>query len=126
MKKKLLVAAIMAALTLSTASAFAASLNFSGDANIEYDGRDTGFGDGLTNRIRLVMDSQIDQNVYLHGRFVSKNYISGGEINDGPPYPAQSAGWEHQIVPNGMEQGYIGYKTDGIDVKVGRQYLGSR
>lgn len=126
MKKKLLVAAVMAALTLSTASVFAAAPTFSGDANLEYDGRDTGFGDGLTNRIRLVMDNQIDQNVYLHGRFVSKNYINGGEVNsqsNNLSWPAQQAGWEHQIVNNGMEQGYIGYKTDGIDIKAGRQSM---
>lgn len=95
-------------------------IRFSGDANIEYDYRDSGYGDGLTNRLRLVMESDIDKNIYLHGRLVSKQYINGSQ--DGS-HPAHAAGYENQAVTSGMEQMYIGFKMPNAEIKAGRQPL---
>jgi hypothetical protein len=102
-----------------SAPAFA-PIRFSGDANIEYDYRDSGFGDGLTSRLRLVMESDIDKNIYLHSRLVAKQYVNGSQ--DGS-HAAQAAGYENQAVRTGMEQMYIGFKTANGEIKAGRQPL---
>lgn len=111
MKKKLLTAAILSALTLSATSVFASPINFSGDANIEYSAKDNENSE-LTNRIRLVIDSQIDQNLYLHGRMVMNNNIAT---------PNATGVWGDKATV--MEQGYIGYKNGNMDITAGRQPL---
>ncbi|MCX7780981.1 MAG: porin [Negativicutes bacterium] len=105
MKKRLLTAAVLASLTLSTAVAFAAP-TFSGDANIEYRNQD-GSGDYLTNRIRLNVDADIDGTFYIHGRAKMNNDLrnttNGGNVS--------------------FDQAYIGAKVGASDVRVGRQSL---
>jgi hypothetical protein len=105
---------------------------FGGDANIEYDGRDSNFGDGLTSRVRLTMDADIDPLIYIHTRLTAKGYISGAERqSDGStPHPAQAAGYENQAIKVGMEQLYLGLNLakispalNGTELRVGRQPL---
>lgn len=107
MQKKLLVAAIMAALTLSTASVFAAAPTFSGDGNIEYN-KDTGVQANITNRIRLNADVNLIDDMYAHTRLAMNNYISNKDNNTGAQSPA-------------FDQAYIGGKIDTFDVKAGLQ-----
>ena len=102
MKKKLLVAAVMTALTVSTASVYAAAPTFSGDANIEYRNQD-GAGDYLTNRIRLKVDSQIDDTFYIHGRMKMVNDLRNGNADNTTTF----------------DQAYLGAKTGQFDIKVG-------
>lgn len=110
MNKKLLAAAIMAALTISTSAAFAAAPTFSGDANIEYSKLSAQEKGDLTNRIRLVMDNNIDNNIYLHGRVIMNNNIdSNGSSSSTSDNTAK------------LEQAYIGFKFDNADLKVGKQ-----
>ncbi|WP_425057793.1 hypothetical protein SCACP_23330 [Sporomusa carbonis] len=96
----------MAALTVSTASVFAAAPTFSGDANIEYRNQDAN-GDYLTNRIRLNIDSQIDDTFYIHGRARMDNNLRDGS----------------QDTKTGFDQAYIGAKFGQADLRVGRQSL---
>ncbi|MDF2571750.1 MAG: hypothetical protein K0R55_3354 [Sporomusa sp.] len=114
MKKKLIAAAVMAALTVSTASVFAAAPTFSGDANIEYRNSDAnGIGDNyLTNRIRLKVDSQIDDTFYIHGRMNLVNNLRNGD--------GSYADANNKV---SFDRAYIGAKMDNVDVKVGRQSL---
>jgi hypothetical protein len=109
MKKRLLVAAVMAAMTISAVPAFAAP-TFSGDANIEYNDY-TNVGSFLTNRIRLAVDSAITDNLYVHGRAVMNN-----NLKDGFSSPAG----DNEIR---LEQAFIGGKLGNFDVKAGRQPL---
>lgn len=106
MKKRLLAAAILASLTLSTAVAMAAP-TFSGDANIEYRNSEHAAGlDYLTNRIRLNVDAQIDDSIYIHGRIKQENNLrtaGGGDVT--------------------FDQAYMGAKIGAADLKVGRQSL---
>ncbi len=106
MKKKLLAAAVMTALTVSTASVFAAAPTFSGDANIEFRNQD-GAGDYLTNRIRLNIDSQIDDTFYIHGRMKLVNDLRNGNADNTTTF----------------DQAYIGAKAGQFDVKAGKQSL---
>ena len=114
MKKKLLALAVMTALTISTASVYAAAPTFSGDANIEYRNSDAdGIGDNyLTNRIRLKVDSQIDDTFYIHGRMSLVNNLRSGD--------GSYADSEDKVA---FDRAYIGAKVDNVDVKVGRQSL---
>lgn len=115
MKKKLVAAAVMAALTLSASSVFAAAIaapTFSGDANIEYSKKDNEKGE-LTNRIRLVIDCQIDKNLFLHGRYVANNDIN---TND-----KATPVWQDKSTK--LEQAYILYKAGNADFIAGRQPL---
>ncbi|WP_371381470.1 hypothetical protein [Sporomusa aerivorans] len=113
MKKKLLAAAVLASLTLSTAAVFAAAPTFSGDANIEYRNQDTRTTDDgenygyFTNRIRLNVESQIDDTFYIHGRARMDNNLRDGG----------------QTTTTSFDQAYIGAKFDQVDLKVGRQSL---
>ncbi len=106
MKKKLIAAAVMAALAVSTASVFAAAPTLSGDANIEYRNQD-GDGDYLTNRIRLNIDSQIDDTFYIHARARMDNNLRKGNADNTTTF----------------DQAYIGAKAGQFDVKVGKQSL---
>lgn len=106
MKKKLIAAAVMAALTVSTASVLAAAPTFAGDANIEYRNQD-GSGDYLTNRIRLNVESQIDDTFYIHGRVRMDNDLRDGSANNQTTF----------------DQAYIGAKAGQFDARVGKQSL---
>lgn len=107
MKKKLLAAAVMAALTVSTASVFAAAPTFSGDANIEWNNQTDSASDYLTNRIRLSMDAGIDNTFYLHSRARMDNNLKHG---DG----------DHNVT---FDQAYLGAKIGNTDITVGRHSL---
>lgn len=111
MKKKLIAAAVMAALTVSTASVFAAAPTFSGDANIEYRNQDADKegkqGDYFTNRIRLNIDSQIDDTFYIHGRARMDNDLRNGNNDNKTTF----------------DQAYLGAKAGQFDVRVGKQSL---
>lgn len=109
MKKRLLAAAVMAAMTISVVPGFAAP-TFYGDANIEYNDL-TNQSSTLTNRIRLSVDSAITDNLYLHGRTVMNN-----DLKDG-----QSSNTSNKNVE--VEQLFIGGKIGNFDVKAGRQPL---
>jgi len=104
MKKKLLAAAVLAAMTLSTASVFAAP-DLSGDAKIEYVHQENA-GTSLTNRVRLNADAAIDDTFYVHARAVVNNDIKTGDNGDVT-----------------FDQAYIGANLKGTDIKVGRQSL---
>lgn len=97
---------------------------FGGDANIEYDTRDSNFGDGLTSRVRLTMDAQIDPRIYLHTRLTAKQYVYGNEHKD---RPSQAAGYENEAIKVGMEQLYLGSKLgpkyNDTEIRIGRQPL---
>lgn len=115
MKRKLLVAAVMAAMTLSTASVFAAPI-ISGDADIDYAkdsmgtlaNTDSLSDKGFDYRIRLNVDTQVDNNLYLHGRMRMTTDVDN----------------QHSNVD--FDQAYVGVKADGLDVKAGTVpiYLG--
>lgn len=102
MKKTLMVAGILAALSISTVSAFANPV-FSGDANIEYIKQEDEARQ-LTNRIRLSMDSNLGDDLYLHSRVNVNNDVEAStEV--------------------AADQVYLGANIHGIDVKAGRQPL---
>lgn len=105
MKKKLLAATVLAAMTLTTASVFAAP-SFSGDANIEYNKIDGGSSD-LTSRIRLSVDADIADNFYVHGRVV-------GNLNLEDRDNAANAAFNRL---------YLGAKFDNLNIAVGKQSL---
>lgn len=107
MKKKLLAAAIMAALTLSASAALAAP-TFSGDANIEYNAQDQGTKTSLINRVRLNVDANIADNMYVHGRIGLQNNLKDATAPGVGTY---------------TDQAYIGAKIGAADLKVGRQSL---
>lgn len=101
MKKKLLAAAIMAAVTLSAASAFAAPV-ITGDANVEYT-KDTNQDANITNRVRLYVDADLADGLYVKTRTALNNNIQSGA---------------HTV---DLDRAYIGGKINNVDVKVGRQ-----
>lgn len=105
MHKKILTAAIVAALSVSATSVFA-SPSLSGDARMLYETNDT--QDSLTNRIRLNVDSAIDDTFSIHGRLVMDNNMKTGTSN------------------LSADQIYLGTKLGGADLLLGRQpiYLG--
>lgn len=108
MKKKLLVAEVMAAMTLSAVSVFAAP-TFSGDANIEWNHHTNGgAGNYLTNRIRLHAAADIDDVFSIHGRARMDN-----DLRNGTPDKANTM----------FDQAYIGAKLVKVDLKLGRQSL---
>lgn len=106
MKKKLLAAAVLAAMTLSTASVFASPV-FSGDARVRHQD-DSNKDASFTNRIRLVADADIVENFYVHGRLVMNNDLKDNGI-DGNDIKA--------------DQIYVGARMDNLDLKVGKQPL---
>lgn len=104
LKKKLIVGAVLTALTLSTASAFAAAPIFSGDANIEYN-KETGKDRELTNRIRIHMHYNVDDDMYVHLRWRADNNIDTNKTT------------------TEADQVYVGAKFDGVEVRGGKQPL---
>lgn len=116
MKKKLLVAAILAALTLSSASVFAAIPTpvFSGDFQLLT--QKGSIGDTYTDvRIRLNFDAQLEDGMYVHGRLMG---IDHSPTNFG------TAGTGSKGADVNMEQLFIGQKMGAVDLKVGRQPMG--
>lgn len=112
MKKKI-AAAVLAAMTLTTVSAFAAPIEFSGDAQIlSQKSKDS---DTFTDvRLRLNADAQLGDGMYAHGRLMGidmspNNYGSAGTGSSGASV--------------NMEQLYLGSKIGQVDVKIGRQPL---
>jgi hypothetical protein len=112
MKKRLLAAAILASLTLSTAIAFAAP-EISGDAQLLTQKNDG--GSTYTDvRLRLNADADLGDGIYAHGRIMGidesiRNYDRAGTGSKGANV--------------NMEQLYLGAKVGATDLKVGRQPL---
>jgi hypothetical protein len=116
MKKKLLTAAIMAALTVSTASAFAAAPVITGDFQTMIQtqrGVDSDYSDV---RLRLNFDQELSDGMYAHARLMGidqqgfgNNYAEAGTGSKGADM--------------NMEQMYIGAKLGQFDAKFGRQPL---
>ena len=120
MKKRLLVAAIMAAMTITTASVFAAPIDFTGDMQLLTQKNDHGstFSDV---RLRLNADAQLGDGMYVHGRIMGidqSNYNHDPANNNFGPAGTGSKG-----AAVNMEQLYLGAKLGAVDVKVGRQPL---
>ncbi|MBP2645574.1 MAG: hypothetical protein H6Q75_1014 [Firmicutes bacterium] len=108
MNKKLLTAAILAALTISTTQVFAAP-TFTGDARIITQ-QDDGGRTYTDTRFRLNADAELGDGFYTHAR------LQG--IDTQPFANATSNG-----VAADMDQLYLGTKMGAVDVKAGRQGL---
>lgn len=117
MNKKLVAAAVMAALTVSTASVFAAAPAFSGDAQLLTQ-KDRNGSTFSNVRLRLNADADLGDGVYAHGRLMG--------IDMSPDYGTAGTGSKGATV--NMEQMYLGAKLGAVDVKVGRQplYIGQQ
>lgn len=107
MNKKLLTAAVLAAMTLSTASVFA-NPAFSGDAKLDYLKRD-GSQREVISRVRLNVDADIDNDFYVHARAVLEDDLDADNDNNAE-----------------FDQAYLGMKLTNADLKAGKQslYLG--
>ncbi|MBP2654345.1 MAG: hypothetical protein H6Q73_1914 [Firmicutes bacterium] len=114
MNKKLLVAAIMAALTISTSTTLAAP-TFSGDARI-LSQKDDGAHTYTDTRFRLNADSEISDGFYAHARIMGIDDQEGANLFAAAGTGSTGAGVN-------MDQMYIGTKVGAIDVKAGRQAL---
>lgn len=124
MKKKLLTAAIMAALTISTATAFAAPapITFSGDGYLQYNNTQqapSSFGwgpwNGMDARFRLSIDGGITDNVRAHLRLVHEGDLS-------TTYAAnQDAGTGYKSTR--FDMAYVAGKFGNVDLQVGRDDL---
>ncbi|MDR7868174.1 MAG: hypothetical protein RIN56_15360 [Sporomusaceae bacterium] len=114
MKKRLLSAAIMAALTISTATAFAAPV-ITGDAQTMIQ-TTKGSGDYSDARIRLNFDFDMGEGMYAHARLMGiDQQMQGTGLN----YAEAGTGSKGSEV--NMEQMYIGSKFGQVDAKFGRQ-----
>jgi len=126
MKKKLLSAAIMAALTVSTASALAAPspITFSGDGYIQYNNTQmapSSFGwgpwNGIDARLRLNIDGAVDENVRAHIRLVHEGDIS----------TTYARNLDNSIDSNykstRIDQAYVAGKFDNFTLQIGRDDL---
>jgi len=114
MNKKLLATAVLAALTVSTVSAFAAPV-ISGDARIlaqKNDGEHT----YIDTRFRLNADAELGDDIYAHGRIM-------GIDKQGPQYGLNyaEAGTGLSGASINIEQMYIGAKIGMVDIKAGLQ-----
>ncbi|MCE5285733.1 MAG: capsule assembly Wzi family protein [Pelosinus sp.] len=109
MNKKLLVAAVMAAMTLSATSVFASPITFSGDGYLEYNNTQAGWqpGNGFDARLRLNIDGNIDDNLRAHARLVQENNLS-------TTYAANVARFD---------EAYIAGKFGNLDLQVGKDDL---
>ncbi|VBB08697.1 Hypothetical protein LUCI_3975 [Lucifera butyrica] len=113
MKKKLLVAAIMAAMTLSASAVFAATpINFSGDGYLQYNNTqgDTGGNNGFDSRIRLNIDGTVDNVLNVHVRAKTLTDLSTSYV-----------GSENGQVQ--FDQAWVGGKLDNVDLKAGKMSL---
>lgn len=114
MKKKLLTAAIMAALTVSTATALAAPV-ITGDAQTMIQTtRDS--RDYTDTRLRLNFDFDLGDGMYAHSRIMGIEEQNGGSYSQYQPAGTGSSG-----AGINMEQLYIGAKLGQVDAKFGRQ-----
>lgn len=109
MKKKLLAAVVLAAMTLSTASVFASPV-LSGDARVRHQDDSSKDASSFENRIRLIADADIVENFYVHGRLVMNTDLK----DTGNDTDVQA------------DQIYVGARMANLDLKVGKQplYLG--
>ncbi len=120
MTKKLLTAAIMAALTLSATSVFAAAPTFSGDTQMLTQ-KDNGGSTYSDMRLRLNADVDLGEGLYAHGRIMGIDQ-SGYNLNsDNDNFDRAGTGARGANV--NMEQMYVGAKIGATDVKIGRQPL---
>ncbi len=117
MKKKLLTAAIMAALTVSTATAFAAGPVITGDAQTMIQ-TTKGSGDYSDSRIRLNFDFDMGEGMYAHARFMGIDQQLNGLT---PALNYAEAGTGSKGASVNMEQMYIGAKFGQTDAIFGRQ-----
>ncbi len=115
MKKRLLAAAVMAALTVSTATAFAAGPVITGDAQtmIQTTKDSKDYSDV---RIRLNFDFDMGEGMYAHARLMGIDEQNGGTYSQYAPAGTGSSG-----AGINMEQMYIGTKFGQTDAKFGRQ-----
>lgn len=116
MKKRLLSAAIMAALTISTATALAAPV-ITGDAQTMIQ-TTKDKGDYSDARIRLNFDFDMGEGMYAHARLMGIDQQMNG-LNPGLNYAEAGTGSKGADV--NMEQMYIGSKIGQVDAKFGRQ-----
>lgn len=114
MKKKLLTAAVLTALTLSATSVFASPITFSGDGYIQYNNTTqapSAFNwdnwNGIDTRFRLNVDGNITDNLRAHVRFVQEQDVS-------TEYASNQAR---------MDMAYIAGKFDNFDIQVGKDDL---
>ncbi len=113
MKKRLLSAAIMAALTISTASAFAAAPVITGDAQTMIQTTKDA-SDYSDVRLRLNFDFDMGEGMYAHARLMGIDQQGYGNN-----YSEAGTGSKGAAV--NMEQMYIGAKFGQTDAKFGRQ-----
>lgn len=108
MKKKLLVAAVLASLTLSASAVFASPVAISGDGYLEYNNKQgSGIYNGFDSRLRLNVDGNIDENLSAHARAVMGNDISTNY-------------WNNNIT---FDKAYVAGKFNNFDVQVGKDDL---
>ncbi len=105
MKKKILAAAVMAAMTLSTASVFASPV-FSGDTKVEYINNDQ--DTSLISRFRLNVDANVDNVLNVHARYNTGGY----DMRNG-----------QSTVDAAIDQAYIGATIKDTELRLGRQSL---
>lgn len=113
MKKKLLLAAFLVVMLISTSVVFAAPIQLSGD--MQFLTQKNEHGDTFSNvRLRLNADVQLEDNMYIHGR------IMGIDMS---PSNYNKAGTGSSGASVNMEQLFLGAKLGAVDVKLGRQPL---
>lgn len=121
MKKNLLMAAVVTALTISTASAFAAPLTISGDTQTMIQSTNGASGDYSDARFRINFDFDMGDGVYAHARLMGiDQQMRGTGLN----YAEAGTGSTGSSV--NMEQMYLGAKLGQVDATLGRQpvYIG--
>ncbi len=113
MKKRLLMAAVVSALTLSTATALAAAPVITGDVQtmIQTTKDASDYSDA---RIRLNFDFDLGDSMYAHARLMGIDEQGYGNL-----YSPAGTGSTGASV--NMEQMYIGAKLGQVDAKFGRQ-----
>jgi hypothetical protein len=124
-KKKLLVGAVLAALSIST-TAFASPITLSGDGYLQYNNTEQAPGpasgplswqpyNGIDARFRLNFDGSIDDNLKAHVRVVHEGDLS-------TTYAAgEDAGTGYKSTR--IDQAYIAGKFDNVNIQVGRDDL---
>lgn len=118
MKKRLLMAAVVSALTISTATALAAAPVITGDAQTMIQ-TTKGASDYSDARLRLNFDFDMGDGMYAHARLMGIDQQGYGNL-----YSPAGTGSTGASV--NMEQMYIGAKLGQVDAKFGRQpvYIG--
>lgn len=108
MKKKI-AAAVLAAMALTTVSAFAAPIQISGDGYVQYNNTQQGADkyNGIDTRLRLNIDSNMDNLFNVHARIVNENDLSTS-------YTSSAAR---------LDQAYLAGKIGTVNVQVGKDDL---